>query len=114
MAVEERVASLSVSEEARSVLYAIADERDGSVIIVLNDGCCDGMGPVAIDETMVGSRDVLIGSVDGIDVYVPESRAASREGYAITVDIRDAEGVGSFSLEVPHGYRLIAEERRVG
>ncbi|MCH7661682.1 MAG: DUF779 domain-containing protein [Euryarchaeota archaeon] len=114
MATEKRVASLAISDEARSVLRAIADDRDGSVAVVLNDGCCDGMGPVAIDEAMVGSRDVRLGSADGIDVYVPESRAASREGYAIAIDIDEREGVGSFSLEVPRGYRLTADEQRVG
>ncbi len=103
-------ASLTITDRAQSVLRSLEDDRDEPVAIVLNDGCCDGMGPVALDASMVGANDVRIGSDGGIGVYAPRTKASLREGYNVIIDVTEATGVGSFSLEVPLGYRFTADE----
>jgi uncharacterized protein (DUF779 family) len=109
----EPTAVVEVTDEARAVIESIEADLDEAVVVELNDGCCDGMGPLAVRESMVGHNDVRIGSAAGVDVYTPPNRAELRRGYEIVVDVVDAVGgEGAFSLEVPRGVRLIAEERR--
>lgn len=104
--------AVSITGRARDLLERVERERGTEVAIVLNDGCCDGMGPSVVAEPMVGANDVRIGDANGFDVYVPAMRRDAREGYDLVFDAVEAEGVGSFSLEVPLGYRLTVEERR--
>lgn len=106
------VGTISSTERAKAVLNEIRADRDEEVAIILNDGCCDGMGPVLVASEMVGINDVRIGAIDDVDVFVPSIRAQSRDGYDLLFDANDAKGVGSFSLEVPYGYRLTVKERR--
>ena len=101
---------VSISERAGTILARIAREKNVDVVVVLNDGCCDGMGPVAIPESSLGVNDVRIGKDEGIEVYTPRTRAALREGYAVEIDVHAADDVGAFSLEVPFGHRLTARE----
>lgn len=69
-------------------------------------------GPVVVEADTVGRSDVFVGRAGEFEVYVPAVRENARDGYALTIDAVEAEGVGSFSLEVPLGYRLTVEERR--
>jgi uncharacterized protein (DUF779 family) len=107
------IASIEVTDEARAVIESIAADIGEAVVVELNDGCCDGMGPLAVRESMVGHNDVRIGVDGSVEVYTPPNRAEPRRGYEIVVDVVDAVGgEGAFSLEVPRGVRLVAEERR--
>lgn len=66
--------SLTITDRAQSVLQSLERNRNESVAIELNDGCCDGMGPVALDASMVGTNDIRIGSDGGFVVYtIPDS-----------------------------------------
>lgn len=112
MSESDPVASLTITDRAQSVLRSLEKDRGEPIAIVLNDGCCDGMGPVALDASMVSTNDVRIGSDGGIDVYAPRTRVSLREEYTIIIDVSEAKGAGSFSLEVPLGYRLTAAEFR--
>lgn len=108
----EAVGTISSTGRAQAVLGEIAADQDDEVAIILNDGCCDGMGPVLVTRGMVGVNDVRIGAINDIDVFVPSIRAQSRKGYDLLLDVSDAKGAGSFSLEVPYGYRLTIKEQR--
>lgn len=103
---------LRATDEATSVLRELAADY-GDIAVVLDDGCCDGMGPQVVRSSVVAGDDVRIGSVGGIDVLVPSHREDSRRGYELAFDVADASGVGSFSLEVPRGIRLTVDERRL-
>ncbi|KYH24559.1 hypothetical protein HAPAU_35420 [Halalkalicoccus paucihalophilus] len=104
--------SIEITDRARRVLTEIERERESNVALVLNDGCCDGMGPVAVEADTVGVSDVLIGETRDIKVYAPLIRENARTGYELAIDVVESEGVGSFSLEVSLGYRLTVVERR--
>jgi uncharacterized protein (DUF779 family) len=104
---------ISVTRAARTVLAEIEADIGEPVAVVLNDGCCDGMGPVAIREAMLGHDDVKLGADGGVAVYAPANRVEVREGWAVAVDVEERTGVGSFSLEVPRGYRLTTTEKRI-
>jgi uncharacterized protein (DUF779 family) len=101
---------VSVTEAVQAVLADIEDDLGESVAVVLNDGCCDGMGPVAIRTAMLGHDDVKLGEDRGISVYAPANRVDVRDGWDVTVDVEERSGSGSFSLEVPRGYRLTSSE----
>jgi uncharacterized protein (DUF779 family) len=110
---DDPIATVEVTADARAVIESIEADLDERVVVELNDGCCDGMGPLAIRESMAGHNDVRIGSDGGVDVYTPPNRAAARRNYTVVIDVVDAVGgEGAFSLEVPRGVRLVAEERR--
>lgn len=104
--------SIEITARACRLLAELERERKSDVVLMLNDGCCDGMGPVAVEADTVGINDVLVGEASGVEVYAPAIREDTRTGYELTIDAVEAEGVGSFSLEVPLGYRLTVEERR--
>lgn len=103
---------LRATDEAESLLGELASVH-GDVAVLLDDGCCDGMGPQVVEASVVAAGDVRIGSVGGVDVLVPSHREGSRRGYELAFDVADASGVGSFSLEVPRGIRLTVDERRL-
>ncbi|WP_129113432.1 DUF779 domain-containing protein [Halegenticoccus tardaugens] len=103
---------LTATNEVRSVLGDLASEY-GEIAIVLDGGCCDGMGPQVVRPEVLGVRNVQIGTINGIDVLVPSYREGARRGYELTFDVADAPGVGSFSLEVPRGIRLTVDEQRL-
>lgn len=103
--------SVALTDCAQSVLRSLEADHEEPIAIILNDGCCDGMGPVVTTMSMVGVNDRLLGTDGEIEVYVPPNRRAIRDGYEIQIDATKMEGVGSFSLEVPYGYRLMADEQ---
>jgi uncharacterized protein (DUF779 family) len=107
-----RAIRVTVTPRAASVLEAVEADVGEAVAVVLNDGCCDGMGPVAIRTAMLGHDDVKLGEDAGIPVYAPANRVEVREGWDVTVDVEERSGSGSFSLEVPRGYRLTSAETR--
>lgn len=109
---EQTACEITITETATEALENVAAEIGEPPAVVLNGGCCDGMGPVVIEQEYVGVSEEQIGTVGEFDVYTVPNRAELRSGYELTIDSKTASGVGSFSLEVPLGYRLTVEEER--
>lgn len=64
------------------------------------------MGPMVTEPEYVGASEEYIGTVGAVDVYTVPNRSRLRAGDELTIDCKEASGIGSFSLEVPLGYRL--------
>ena len=59
-----------VATDAAKELLAEIKADHGEVIFVQSGGCCDGSSPMCFKkgDYMIGSRDVLLGTVEGADV----------------------------------------------
>ena len=115
--VVERVA---VTPAAAELLRALRTEH-GPLMIHQSGGCCDGSSPMCYPagDFLVGSSDILLGSVDvstpvdafePVPVYIGRAQFAYWSHTHLTFDVVPGRGAG-FSLEAPTGRRFIVRSR---
>ncbi len=106
--INERVA---VTEKAKTVIDQLR-EKHGELMFHQSGGCCDGSAPMcfAVGDFMVGSRDVLLGSIHGCEFYMAADQFKFWKNTHLTIDISEGRGA-SFSLEIPLGLRFITLSR---
>lgn len=106
--ISERVA---VTEKAEAVIDQLR-EKHGELMFHQSGGCCDGSAPMcfAVGDFMVGSRDVLLGSIHGCEFYMAADQFKFWKNTHLTIDISEGRGA-SFSLEIPLGLRFITLSR---
>ena len=102
---------VTATHSARALLGEIA-ERHGSVLIHQSGGCCDGSSPMIYprDEFRIGGRDVLIGEIDDIPVYIGSAQFAAWKHTQLILDAVDGWG-GMFSLDNGTERRLLVRSR---
>ena len=59
------------------------------------------------DDFKIGSKDILLGTIDDTPVYIAKSHFALWENSALILDVTEGRG-SSFSLEAPEGIRFIS------
>lgn len=84
----------------------------GPVMFVLSAGCCDGSAPMCFldGEFRVGSRDVLVGRVEGAPFYVDQRQLAAWPHGEIVLDTEPGYADG-LSLAAGEGRHFIAHVR---
>ena len=93
-----------------AVRRLVADK--GPVMFVLSAGCCDGSSPMCFldGEFLVGSRDVLVGRIEGSPFYVDERQLDAWPHGEIVLDAEPGYADG-FSLAAGEGQHFVAHVR---
>jgi hypothetical protein len=104
----ERVVATPAALKAIEELVA---ER-GPVMFFQSGGCCDGSLPLCFDqgEFVIGSRDVLLGTVAGCEFYIDHRQYEVWKHTQIILGVGDGEPEG-FSLAAGRDQHFIITSR---
>ncbi|MEO8634710.1 MAG: DUF779 domain-containing protein [Gemmatimonadales bacterium] len=105
------MARVLVTEPAATVLCALEAEH-GPLLFHQSGGCCDGSSPMCYPraEFRIGSRDVLLGEINGTPFYIGALQFEVWEHTQLIIDVVPGRG-GGFSLEAPLGVRFLTRSR---
>jgi uncharacterized protein (DUF779 family) len=95
-----------LTSQAADVVRRVREDRDGSLSLVIGNGCCDGTAPFLFADYMPGPTEHLVCEAEGVGVYVDELVAASFEGREVVVDASEDPQPDSFSCEAELGFRF--------
>lgn len=106
-----RPSRVEVTPAAARVLETLAADH-GPLLIHQSGGCCDGSCPMTYPagEFVVGARDVHLGDVAGVPVYIGAAQFEVWKHTHLTIDVVAGRGAG-FSLEAPLGVRFLVRSR---
>lgn len=104
----ERVA---VTDAAASLVRDLTAQH-GPLMFHQSGGCCDGSSPMCYPagEFRTGAQDVLLGVVEGAEVYIGAAQHALWAHTQLIIDLVPGRGAG-FSLEAPEGVRFLTRSR---
>jgi uncharacterized protein len=102
---------VEITPEAATVLRQLAAEH-GPLLFHQSGGCCDGSSPMCYParEFRVGQRDVMLGEVEGVPVYIGALQYELWRHTQLLIDVVPGRGAG-FSLEAPLGVRFLTRSR---
>lgn len=105
------VQRVDITPEARAVLTLLVAEH-GPLLFHQSGGCCDGSSPMCYParEFRVGARDVFLGDVAGVPVYIGGQQYEVWQHTQLLIDVVPGRG-GGFSLEAPLGVRFLTRSR---
>jgi uncharacterized protein len=105
------VSRVTATPEAETLLRELAAEH-GPLMLHQSGGCCDGSAPMCYPrhEFRVGQRDVYLGLVAGVPMYIGGQQFEYWQHTHLTIDVVPGRGSG-FSLEAPRGVRLLTRSR---
>jgi uncharacterized protein (DUF779 family) len=97
---------------AALALIAELEARHGPVLFHQSGGCCDGSSPMCYpqDDFIVGDRDVRLGEIGGVPVYISESQFEAWAHTQLIIDVVPGRG-GMFSLENGTEKRFLSRGR---
>ena len=97
-------AAIELIEEIRVEVPDILFHQSG--------GCCDGSSPMCYpaSDFKIGSRDVKLGEVAGVPVYIGESQFAAWKHTQLILDVVPGRG-GMFSLDNGRERRFLTRGR---
>jgi uncharacterized protein (DUF779 family) len=95
----EPLDKVSATPDALGLLAEIVAEH-GPVLFHQSGGCCDGSSPMcyAQGDFIVGDRDVKLGEIGGMPVYISESQYEAWKHTDLIIDVVKGRG-GMFSLD---------------
>jgi uncharacterized protein (DUF779 family) len=78
-------------------------------------GCCDGSSPMCYpaDDYIVGDRDVKLGEIGGVPVFISESQFDVWKHTQLIIDVVSGRG-GMFSLDNGREKRFLTRSRLFG
>ncbi len=87
-----------------------ADHPD--ILFHQSGGCCDGSSPMCYpaDDYIVGDRDVKLGEIGGVPVYISESQFGVWKHTQLIIDVVPGRG-GMFSLDNGRERRFLTRSR---
>lgn len=93
-------------------LMAEIKARHGDVMFHQSGGCCDGSAPMCYPkgEFRVGGSDVLLGEVDGAEVYISGPQFEVWKHTQLILDVVPGRG-GMFSLDNGTERRFLTRSR---
>jgi uncharacterized protein len=106
-----QVPRVIATDAARTLLAEIRRDHP-KVLIHQSGGCCDGSSPMCypVGEFLVGDRDVKLGEVDGVPVYISGAQFQAWRHTQIILDVVPGRG-GMFSLDNGRERRFLARGR---
>lgn len=106
-----RIQRVDITPEARTVLRQL-EAVHGPLLFHQSGGCCDGSSPMCYParEFRVGGRDVHLGDVAGVPVYIGGQQYELWRHTQLLIDVVPGRG-GGFSLEAPLGVRFLTRSR---
>jgi len=101
-----------VATPAALALIAELEARYGPVLFHQSGGCCDGSSPMCYPrgDFIVGDRDVKLGEIGGVPVYISESQFQAWAHTQLIIDVVPGRG-GMFSLENGTEKRFLSRAR---
>ena len=98
---------IEATDEARKWLRRL-QETHGAILLHQSGGCCDGSAPMCYPqrEFRVGTRDVLLGTLEGVPFYVGGQQYRVWKDWFVTLDAKPGRA-GIFSLEGSEGIRFV-------
>jgi uncharacterized protein (DUF779 family) len=105
------VPRVDITPEAAAVLRRLEAEH-GPLMFHQSGGCCDGSSPMCYpsSEFHIGQRDVHLGDVAGVPVYIGGHQFEVWQHTQLLIDVVPGRG-GGFSLEAPLGVRFLTRSR---
>ncbi len=87
-------------------------QEHGPLMFHQSGGCCDGSVPLCfkLGEFRVGSRDMLLGTVEDTPFYVGHSQAEYLTRTQLVLDVIPGD-IDSFSLEAGTGVRFLSRSK---
>jgi uncharacterized protein (DUF779 family) len=108
---QDVIARVGITPEAITVLRQLKAAH-GDLMFHQSGGCCDGSSPMCYParEFKVGQRDVHLGDVDGVPVYIGALQYEAWRHTQLLIGVGPGRG-GGFSLEAPLGVRFLTRSR---
>jgi len=105
------VPRVEITPEAAAVLRQL-ETQHGPLLFHQSGGCCDGSAPMCYprSEFKIGQRDVHLGNVEGVPVYIGGHQYEVWKHTQLLIDVVPGRGSG-FSLEAPLGVRFLTRSR---
>ncbi|PKO56763.1 MAG: DUF779 domain-containing protein [Betaproteobacteria bacterium HGW-Betaproteobacteria-21] len=97
----DRVTATQAALDLIQVLHG----KHGELMFHQSGGCCDGSAANCYlpGELTIGAGDVLLGEIGGFPFYIGKSQYEYWKHTQLIIDVIDARGGGTFSLEGPEG-----------
>ena len=94
-------------------LIALLKAKYGVLLFHQSGGCCDNSTANCYLPTdlTIGAHDEHLGEIGGVPFYMSKSQYAYWKHTQVIVDVIDAQGGGTFSLEGPEGKAFISRSR---
>ena len=102
---------VSATPAALALLAEIQAEH-GPVLFHQSGGCCDGSSPMCYpqDDFIVGDRDVKLGEIGGVPVYIGAAQFEAWRRTRLIIDVVPGRG-GMFSLDNGRERRFLTRSR---
>jgi uncharacterized protein (DUF779 family) len=110
----DRPRRVTATEAARRLIAEIRQDHP-DILFHQSGGCCDGSSPMCYpaDDFKVGERDVKLGEVDGVPVYISASQFEAWKHTQLILDVVPGRG-GMFSLDNGREQRFLTRGRVFG
>lgn len=94
-----------VATDAALELVELLKKKHGTLMFHQSGGCCDGSAANCYlpGEITIGGGDVYLGDIGGCCFYISKSQYEYWKHTQLIIDVIDARGGGTFSLEGPEG-----------
>ncbi|WP_313193472.1 DUF779 domain-containing protein [Shinella zoogloeoides] len=101
-----------VATEAALALIREIRKDYPDILFHQSGGCCDGSSPMCYpaDDYIVGDRDVKLGEIGGVPVYISESQFDVWKHTQLIIDVVPGRG-GMFSLDNGREKRFLTRSR---
>lgn len=102
---------VSATDGARALIREIREDHP-EILFHQSGGCCDGSSPMCYpaDDFKVGERDVKLGEIDGVPVYISASQFEAWKHTQLILDVVPGRG-GMFSLDNGREKRFLTRSR---
>ena len=104
-----------VATDAALALIREIQADHPEILFHQSGGCCDGSSPMCYpaDDYIVGDRDVKLGEIGGVPVYISESQFDVWKHTQLIIDVVPGRG-GMFSLDNGREKRFLTRSRLFG
>lgn len=94
-----------IATQAALDLIALLQRKYGALMFHQSGGCCDGSAANCYlpGDLTIGAGDVLLGEIGGFPFYMGLAQYECWKHTQLIIDVIDARGGGTFSLEGPEG-----------
>ncbi|HRX75295.1 MAG TPA: DUF779 domain-containing protein [Hyphomonas sp.] len=102
---------VTATDAARALVAEIRRDHP-DILFHQSGGCCDGSSPMCYpaSDFKVGERDVKLGEVDGVPVYISASQFEAWKHTQLILDVVPGRG-GMFSLDNGRERRFLTRGR---
>ena len=104
-------ARVAATDAAKKLIAEIRNDHP-DILFHQSGGCCDGSSPMCYPahDFRVGERDVKLGEIDGVPVYISESQFEAWKHTQLILDVVPGRG-GMFSLDNGRERRFLTRSR---